>query len=236
MNHPARGYGNTARQYTFYMHNSSSAAGAQQHSMRRYYRLHAAVYDATRWTFLFGRKRLIDQLPFEKEGRFTLLEVGCGTGHNLSRVAGRFPNARIIGVDVSPDMLRQATRQTVSFSKRVFLFERPYAAGSFRLSLRPDVVICSYSLTMFNPGWEEALERAWQDLQPGGLIIVVDFHRTPSRFFCWWMGRNHVRMDGHLLPALSRRFEPVKQEVYSGGGGLWQYFLFVGKKQCQAIV
>ena len=124
--------------------------------MRRYYRLHAAVYDATRWTFLFGRKRLIDQLPFEKEERFTLLEVGCGTGHNLRRVAGRFPNARIIGVDVSPDMLRQATQQTVSFSKRVFLFERPYSTGSFRLSLRPDIVICSYSLTMFNPGWEEA--------------------------------------------------------------------------------
>ncbi len=213
------------------MLNISTSAGAQQHAMRQYYRLHAAVYDATRWTFLFGRKRLIDQLPVSPDARFTLLEVGCGTGYNLIRAGKRFPFARLIGVDVSADMLRRATRRTTSFSKRVFLFEKPYTTGSFNLSVRPDVVCCSYALTMFNPGWEEALDRAWLDLPPGGLIAVADFHDTSSHFFRRWMARNHVRMDGHLLPALTKRFEPVTLDVRPAAGGLWQYFVFVGRKK-----
>jgi S-adenosylmethionine-diacylgycerolhomoserine-N-methlytransferase len=209
----------------------TTTAESQNRSMRSYYRLHAAVYDVTRWAFLFGRKRLVDQLPFDREAHFTLLEVGCGTGYNLVRLGKQFPNARLIGVDISADMLRRATRQTTSYSQRVFLFEKPYVSGSFQLKMQPDVVLCSYALTMFNPGWEEAIERAWQDLPPGGLIAVVDFHRTPSGWFRWWMGQNHVRMDGHLLPVLKDKFETVTEEVHAAGGGLWQYFLFVGRKK-----
>jgi hypothetical protein len=38
-------------------------------------------------------------------------------------------------------------------------------------------------------------------------------------------------MDGHLLPVLKDKFETVTEEVHAAGGGLWQYFLFVGRKK-----
>ncbi|MBN8867289.1 MAG: class I SAM-dependent methyltransferase [Solirubrobacterales bacterium] len=44
-------------------------------------------------------------VPFEPE---TVLELGIGTGETASRLLGRFPGARITGLDSDPDMLFQA--------------------------------------------------------------------------------------------------------------------------------
>ncbi len=66
----------------------------QAQTMQRYYRLQSKIYDATRWTFLFGRKRIIRELPvLEQKAALEVLEVGCGTGYNLKRLALQFPNA-----------------------------------------------------------------------------------------------------------------------------------------------
>ena len=43
------------------------------------------------------------------------------------------------------------------------------------------------------------------------------------------MGVNHVRMEGHLRPALGPGLRSVHDEVRSAYGGLWEYFLFVGR-------
>lgn len=196
--------------------------------MRRYYRIHAAVYDATRWAFLFGRKKILQYLP---DGNDRLIvEVGCGTGYNLKRLMRRNPDWQLIGIDVSPDMLARASRATAPCSRRVRLFGQAYGTGVPPLPESPDMILFSYALTMFNPGWEAAIGQAWNDLKPGGCIAVVDFHDTPSRLFRHWMGMNHVRMDGHLLPLLEQRFHPVRKEERSAFGGLWRYFIFVGRK------
>jgi hypothetical protein len=38
--------------------------------------------------------------------------------------------------------------------------------------------VFSYCLSMIDPGWQQALDAALCDLQPGGLLAVVDFHDT----------------------------------------------------------
>ena len=196
--------------------------------MRQYYRWHAAIYDATRWSFLFGRTALLDNLP--AADRLTVVEIGCGTGFNLRRLAKKHPEWQLTGIDVSPDMLAQASQATASFSRRVQLLEKAYGAGAPCLPEPVDLILFSYSLTMFNPGWEAAIEQAWHDLKPGGHIAVVDFHDTPSRVFRRWMQYNHVRMDGHLLPALEARFTPAQRQIQPAWGGLWQFFTFLGQK------
>lgn len=200
----------------------------QNYTMRRYYQWHAAIYDATRWTFLFGRKTIFDHLP--RENVQLLVEVGCGTGQNLLYAARQNKDWRLIGIDVSRDMLTRACKATATFSRRVQLFEQSYSADGPPLPEAPDLILFSYSLTMFNPGWEAAIDRAWRDLKPGGHIAAVDFHRTTHPAFRWWMERNHVRMDAHLLPVLEARFQPRWQIVQSAWAGLWQYFMFVGQK------
>jgi S-adenosylmethionine-diacylgycerolhomoserine-N-methlytransferase len=204
---------------------SSEQAG----NMQSYYTFHAKIYDLTRWSFLFGRNEILTRIPAPAAGA-TLLEVGCGTGTNLKALAKLYPELNLIGVDVSPDMLERASKATQTISRRVLLFEKPYAPGSFNLDAPVDIVLFSYALTMFNPGWEAAIDRAVEDIKPGGYVAVVDFHDSPSKGFKWWMGQNHVRMDGHLLPYLQERFEDVHAEVKSAYLGVWKYVLYVGRK------
>jgi S-adenosylmethionine-diacylgycerolhomoserine-N-methlytransferase len=161
-----------------------------------------------------------------------VLEVGCGTGHNLKRLAALMPEVNLVGVDVSPDMLKRASRATRKFSRRVLLFERAYKPDGHSWKQQPDVVVFSYALTMFNPGAEEAIDRAFSDLPFGGIVAVVDFHDTPFAIFRWWMGKNHVRMEGHLAPMLEKQFETREKLIVRAWFGLWRYILYVGVRAC----
>jgi len=84
---------------------------------------------------------------------------------------------------------------------------------------------------MMHKNWESVIEYAQQDLKPGGLIAVVDFHDSSFSWFKRWMGMNHVRMDGHLLPRLQSLFRSLHLEVNHAYGGLWSYFLFIGQTE-----
>jgi S-adenosylmethionine-diacylgycerolhomoserine-N-methlytransferase len=191
-------------------------------SLQRYYALHARIYDATRWSFLFGRERILHRIAGMSRPE-SILEVGCGTGRNLQSLRSIFPQSQITGLDLSADMLKIARRKV----NDVKLVEKAYVAP---LNGRHDVVLFSYALSMFNPGWEEALQAARADMRPGGMIAVVDFSHTNSVIFRRWMGVNHVRMEGHLWPSLRALFEPLVDERYSAYAGVWQYGVFIGRK------
>lgn len=198
--------------------------------IQQFYKWHANIYELTRWAFLFGRRKLVRALDLPLSSQKNIVEVGCGTGHNLHYLAEKYPALRLAGVDVSPDMLQVAARKLQPFLPRTNFINMPYSTGAAPLPVKPDIVIFSYCLTMINPGWEDALKRASDDLGEGGLIAVVDFHNTPLSLFRRWMGYNHVRMDEHLLPVLSNQFKPVHLEIRQAYGGLWSYFMFVGRK------
>lgn len=198
-------------------------------ALQRYYQLHSRIYDATRWSFLFGREEVVRRAARVAHPR-RILEVGCGTGRNLVSLRRRFPHARITGVDLSAPMLRVAAGKVRD--ERTRLLCRSYSAplraeeggGPF------DLVLFSYALSMFNPGWEQAIDAAWEDLAEGGCIAVVDFSDTPLGWFRRWMRVNHVRMAGHLWPRLSQRFAPLVDQRLSAYAGAWKYGIFIGRK------
>jgi S-adenosylmethionine-diacylgycerolhomoserine-N-methlytransferase len=192
-----------------------------------YYRWQSVIYDATRWSFLFGRSAVLDRVASLVEPK-RILEVGCGTGRNLAELARRFPKAQLTGLDVSADMLALTEKKMAAEGERVKLVKRRYDAplsqGGF------DLVLCSYALSMFNPGWEESMDCAVRDLAPGGLFALVDFHDSRFQWFRRWMGLNHVRMESHLVSGLKQRFETVIEERYAAYGGIWEWTIYVGKK------
>ena len=199
---------------------SDDAALANLHG---YYRWHAHFYDATRWAFLFGRTALIRLAAGQLRPR-RILEVGCGTGKNLTELARFFPHAEIVGLDLSAEMLSKARRKIEIYGPRVSLLHREYNApisGGDPF----DLIVFSYCLTMINPGYNDVLQFCVQDLSPTGRVAVVDFHDTSFRWFRRWMGLNHVRMDGHILAALQGAgLNPQPCLVKSAYGGLWRWF------------
>jgi S-adenosylmethionine-diacylgycerolhomoserine-N-methlytransferase len=207
--------------------NPDAEALSGRGAIERYYRFHSRIYDATRWSFLFGRQALIDHLR-DTLAPANILEVGAGTGRNLRALCTAFPDAQVAGVDVSQDMLRVARRNLGPLASRVELLHRSYDGPVGR---RPfDLVVFSYSLSMINPGWVSALEAARADLAPGGHIAVVDFHDSALSWFKRWMAVNHVRMQGHLLPNLEDRFETCHRRIRGAYLGVWNYLTFVGRK------
>jgi len=197
--------------------------------LKGYYRLHAAFYDATRWSFLFGRNQIIRDMAGCPRPLRRVLEVGCGTGKNLAPLCARYPEAAVWGLDLSEDMLRVARKRLARHGHRVRWLQQAYDApvgsgGEF------DLVLFSYSLSMFNPGWQEAITAARQDLAPGGCIAVVDFESSAQPWFRRWMGVNHVRMEGHLLPFLEKHYRPRLRQSSPAYGGLWRFFRFIGEK------
>ncbi|MEM8906558.1 MAG: class I SAM-dependent methyltransferase [Bacteroidota bacterium] len=196
--------------------------------LRNYYRFQSMIYDTTRWSFLFGRNEILDIIAAGETPRH-LLEIGCGTGYNLKKLAERHPDAQLTGMDVSDDMLGIARKKLTPYPNTK-LIEGAYASDEIRFRTPPDMILFSYVLTMINPHYSKVILQAYEDLAPGGKIAVIDFHSTGVNWFKQHMANNHVRMDAHLNPILEMSFAPIRDEVRKAYFGLWNYFLFIGEK------
>lgn len=208
----------------------STAEIDQQKRISNYYQFQAKIYDLTRWSFLFGRLSILKLIPFSKDEKFRLAEIGCGTGYNLDYLAQRFSNIDLVGVDVSEDMIGKARKKLLHFPQSKFFYQQPYEPHSNILNPAPDIILFSYALTMINPQWKSLVTKAYQDLPKGGKIMVVDFHDSKFQFFKNHMGGHHVRMDSHILPELKKQFKTTHSSVHKAYAGLWEYFMYIGKK------
>ncbi len=200
-----------------------------EEELKRYYRWQARIYDATRWSFLFGRERILREVAQRMRVR-RILEVGCGTGRNLLRMAELFPEAEIVGVDLSEDMLQKARRKLAGAGGRVSLRLGAYEGG-LGGERGFDLVLFSYCLSMVNPGYEGLMRLGLEDLSQGGVLAIVDFHDTGWGWFRRWMGVNHVRFDGQLRAAVEEM--PVHMEhcwIGKAYGGVWRYWMCIAKR------
>lgn len=145
--------------------------------MDRMYRFQRHIYDATRKFYLLGRDGLITGLKPPPGG--AVLEIGCGTGRNLIKIAQRYPHALCYGLDVSEEMLRTARQQVA----KAGLSERIVLTQADATNFDPQVlfgragferVVISYALSMIPP-WREALAQALAVVAPGGALHIVDF-------------------------------------------------------------
>lgn len=194
-----------------------------------YYRFHSSIYDLTRWTFLFGRQAMIREIAKLQPGR--VLEIGCGTGKNLIELKKLAPDVVCSGVDASADML--AIARSKSRDLDIQWIEGTYPSRSVDESLiaggRPDVILFSYALSMFNPGYDDCLAKAHRDLSPNGAVCVVDFHSSSFSWFRKWMVMNHVRMESQLLAAMKDSGEMVVYREKKGLLGIWRYSTMISR-------
>jgi S-adenosylmethionine-diacylgycerolhomoserine-N-methlytransferase len=201
---------------------------SQAEKIQQYYQFQSKIYDLTRWAFLFGRRAIVNQAALPSQEIKSILELGSGTGHNLILLAKKFPNAQIIGIDVSEDMVqiaRKATRNYPNIEIRCTSFSDT-SLPTF------DLILCSYVLTMINPGWDTWIAKVSDMLNPeGGVFAVVDFHNTRFKWFRNHMLSHNVMMEEHLLPKLSANFATKKLAINAPYLGLWQYISFVGQKK-----
>jgi S-adenosylmethionine-diacylgycerolhomoserine-N-methlytransferase len=180
--------------------------------MDRMYRLQRHIYDATRKYYLLGREHLIAGLDVPDGGR--VLEIGCGTGRNLVKVAQAYPKAQVFGVDISDEMLKSAATAMwkAKLNGRIriaqgdatsFDSHRTFGFGSF------ERIYLSYTLSMI-PQWRTALSHAFELLAPQGRLSIVDFgqcENLPPAFkslLFLWLRQFNVEPRADAAAELSR--------------------------------
>lgn len=206
-------------------------AETEARALARYYRWHAHIYDLTRWSFLFGRAQLIDEIALQTQvAPRRILEIGCGTGRNLEALARRFPQAELHGIDLSSDMLGQAAQRLAGCADRLTLHHAAYSG----LNGKFDLIVASYLLSMVGPGLDQLLANAADNLTQAGRLAVVDFRDTPIGAFRRWMGLNHVHLDDRLLGRLKDRFQPQDCGTRAAYAGAWRWFWFIGTNAASA--
>jgi S-adenosylmethionine-diacylgycerolhomoserine-N-methlytransferase len=200
--------------------------------MSRYYRVHAGIYDATRWMFLFGRRQIVSDLAL-RDGD-TVLEVGCGTGTNFFSILERIgTSGRIIGVDCSAPMLAKARRRIQGHGwSNIELVDAEFGIEPIHIT-SPDVILFSYSLSMI-PRWNSAVAAAHELLKPGGRIAIIDFGLARDAFwprlFSSWLRFNHVCVERQYRSVLSKYFDSRLYRTDPGTMRLWTYFSFIGSR------
>lgn len=145
--------------------------------MDRMYRRQRHMYDLSRKFYLLGRDEAITRLrpaPGDK-----VLEIACGTGRNLVKLARTYPEARLFGLDVSREMLATAAASIArpGLASRIVLAEADATGFDPRALFGAacfERVLISYALSMIAP-WREALAHALDVLAPGGSLEIVDF-------------------------------------------------------------
>ena len=135
---------------------------------RRYWDRHSASYDKQMGFFdrhLFGGSRawVCSQAAGDT------LEVGIGTGLNLPFYGQQ---ARLTGIDFSPDMLALARQRAARLGREADLREAdalalPFPGASF------DTVVCTFTLCAV-PDDRKAVAEMTRVLRPGGLLLLAD--------------------------------------------------------------
>ena len=97
-----------------------------------------------------------------------ILDVGCGNGRYASMLLRRYPQAGIIGLDISQELLNAAPKgiRTVQDS----ILNMPFENDTF------DVVYCIEALE-HAVNIEKAISEGIRVLAPGGTLIIIDKNR-----------------------------------------------------------
>ena len=138
---------------------------------KEWFNKQAPVYDETN-TILYSKygkiscENIYNYLK-DKEYK-NLLDIGCGTGYLINMLAQEY-EAEFTGLDLSPEMIKQANNKNIKNAKFVEgkSDEIPFNDNTF------DIVTCSQSFHHY-PDTDKAMQEAKRVLKPGGLYILSD--------------------------------------------------------------
>jgi trans-aconitate 2-methyltransferase len=106
---------------------------------------------------------LLAQVPLDSPRR--IFDLGCGPGNSTELLIERYPQAEVVGLDSSPDMLRQARER---------LPDCAFVAGDLATWLPPERADLLFGNAVFQwvPEHPAVLRRLLEALPQGGVLAV----------------------------------------------------------------
>ncbi|GEM46078.1 methyltransferase domain-containing protein [Deinococcus cellulosilyticus] len=102
--------------------------------------------------------------------RPSIIDLGCGPGNLTVKLLDRFPDARVLGIDSSPEMLVKAAGLATE--------QVQFAMQDLREVQGEHDIVFSHAVLQWLPDHPGVLQHMWNLLKPGGQLAV----QLPSNF------------------------------------------------------
>lgn len=166
-------------------------------AVRKKYNFLARIYDIIYRDYL-AKTMQEALLPFLLRPEIKFLDVGCGTGALEERLLPLVPNANIVAIDISEDMLAQARKKLANYPSIEWIH------GDFVKTQLPENsfdVAFSLSNLHYFPNPEAVFQKIASLLKRGGIFILIDWDRN---FF-----------NARVYNGYSKKFDPSFIQVYT---------------------
>ena len=171
-------------------------------------------------------------LPVLKKMRLAptdnVLDVGCGAGWLSRRLAKSVPEGRVVGMDISDEMIRHARRASVDFDNLMFV-----AGEVAQIPWQPNFFshVISVESSYYWPDPAAGIKDIFRVLGDGGSAwILINYYRdnphchqwgsllaVPTHLFSAEEWAEHFRTAGFTNVAHERTVDPSPSpEVYTG--------------------
>ena len=195
--------------------------------MGAFFNKRAQTYDVVHPSQISGGIAMKDIVAqYLPENTRELLDLGCGTGLELPAIFARFPDARVIGIDLAEDMLAILRERCAGFAVQTLCmsyldYEYPPA--------RFDAVVSVMSLHHFSPAQKlELFTKIRGSLRPGGVFLNCDYligNPLAARFnFLRLHLRGHPPGETHFDLPLTARQECrlLRRAGFAGADVVWR--------------
>ncbi|MEX2443217.1 MAG: ubiquinone/menaquinone biosynthesis methyltransferase [Alkalispirochaeta sp.] len=151
---------------------------------RRLFRVVAIRYDLITRLLSFGQDRywkavLLRRVTGRRPGE--ILDVACGTGDLAINLALRLPEARVMAMDLTPEMLHRARRRAARRGGRAgtIHFHQGDMGELFYEANQFDLVTAGYALRNA-PDLATTVTELRRVLRPDGVLGILDFSRSDT--------------------------------------------------------
>ncbi len=144
-----------------------------------FFNLWAPYYDCLLTTIFYQaiHQRLLEYVELKENA--SILDLGCGTGRLMNRLAAKFPTVKGIGLDLSPEMLLEA-RACNQYRKRLIFVNGRAESLSFA-DKQFDAVFCTMSFLHY-PHPQQVFRQVSRVLANGGRFYLVDAYKGENNF------------------------------------------------------
>ena len=146
---------------------------------------------------------IVKVLPLQE--KLVVVDAGCGEGHLIEKLHGRFPNHAYIGLDATPVALEKArTRCPYGDFRREDLTQLKLKSESV------DVLICTEVLEHI-PEYQQVIREFKRVLKRDGTLILTFPNETLWTVSRFLLGRKPIKVPDHV-----NSFSPSQMEKTVG--------------------
>lgn len=180
------------------------------------------------------RRLMAELLPFAEDDAFTFVDLGAGTGAASRAVLDRYPHAKAVLADYSPQMMEEGRRALAAYEGRYRYVELDLAAGSWPAELSGELsggleaVISSLCVHHLPDGRKrELFAEIFERLKPGAWYLNYDpvTSEDPDVEAAWQQVEDRRDPEGaakreHRSPEEQSRWENHVRHIVSLGSQL----------------